>query len=91
MNRLRKALLSNLKEYMLMHKVVTTPKETEDFFEQFVESQVRMDIHYIRSIRRSEGGVFEAVSRTLQEGSRVVMNGMSIDSRNRQFFTRVIV
>jgi hypothetical protein len=84
MNRMRKALRSNLKEHMLMHKVSTTPKEMDDFFEQFAESQVRMDIHYIRSIRRSEGGLLEAVPFTFQEGSRVVMNGMSIDARNRR-------
>ena len=84
MNRMRKALRSNLKEHILIHKVRTTPKEMDDFFEQFAESQVRMDIHYIRSIRRSEGGLLEAVPFTFQEGSRVVMNGMSIDPRNRR-------
>jgi hypothetical protein len=84
MKRMRKALRSNLNEQLSIHKVKTTPKEMDDFLEQFMESQVRMDVHYLKASRRSEGGVVEAVPLTFQTGARVIMNGMSIDSRNRR-------
>ena len=84
MKRMRKALRSNLNEQLSIHNVKTTPKEMDDFLEQFMESQVRMDVHYLKAFRRSEGGVVEAVPLTFQTGARVIMNGMSIDSRNRR-------
>jgi len=84
MKRMRKALRSNLSEQLSIHKVKTTPKEVDDFFEQFMKSQVRTDIHYLKAFRRSEGGVVDAVPLTFQkEGAREIKNGMSTDWGNR--------
>lgn len=87
-DRMRKALRRNLREYMFIAGMTSKkeygPNETDQFYEQFEASQVRLDIHFVNPVRKNEGQKFEIVPRTFQDGKRVIRNGMSTDPRNHR-------
>ena len=84
LNRMHEALRRNLKEYMMVRGIVDPQKNTDSFYKQFVESQVRLDVHFLEPVKRAAtNGLFEVVPRMIKEGQRTVTDGMSTNPSNR--------
>lgn len=85
LNRMHEALRRNLKEYMMVRGIVDPQKNTDSFYKQFVESQVRLDVHFLEPVKRAAtNGLFEVVPRMIKEGQRTVTDGMSTNPSNRR-------